>query len=230
MKHDAVIFDLYGTLVDNPEGPGLKLAAYDRALEETASTIGVPMDEFVRLWRNTTDMRMKGVFPSTEGYFTFVCHELGVHPEADRVTCAARLRLDQIRGQLVPRRDSRETLAQLRGLGYKIGLISDCTWETASLWPGTPLAPLVDAAILSCQVGVRKPDPQIYELACAQLGVVPGRCLYVGDGASEELAGAARMGMEPIRIRVPYERQPDDVQSWSGPEISALAQVFEHLA
>lgn len=174
-------------------------------------------------------MRDEGVFPSAEGYFTYVCHEFGVHPEADRVASAARLRLDQIRRQLVPRRDSRETLARLRGLGYRIGLISDCTWETASLWPGTPLAPLVDAAILSCRVGVKKPTPQIYELACDQLGVVPGRCLYVGDGSSDELAGAARMGMEPIRIRVPYERRPDDLQSWSGPEISALAQVFDHL-
>ena len=230
IKYDAVIFDLYGTLVDNPEGPGLKLEAYNRALEEIASTLRVPMDEFVQLWRSTVDLRMTGVFPSTEGYIIRLCHELGINPEADQVARASRMRLEQIRRQLVPRRDSLETLIQLRGFGYGIGLISDCTWETASLWPETSLAPLLDAAILSCQVGVRKPAPQIYELTCAQLGVVPDRCLYVGDGASDELAGAARMGMEPIRISVPYERRPDDAQSWNGPEISELKQVVEHLA
>ena len=133
IKYDAVIFDLYGTLVDNPEGPGLKLGAYNRALEEIASTLRVPMDEFVQLWRNTVDLRMTGVFPSTEGYIIHLCHELGINPEADQVARASRMRLEQIRRQLVPRRDSLETLIQLRGFGYGIGLISDCTWETASL-------------------------------------------------------------------------------------------------
>ena len=230
IKYDAVIFDLYGTLVDNPEGPGLKLEAYNRALEETASALGMPTEEFAQLWRNTVGLRMTGVYPSTEGYIIHLCHELGINPGADQLAHASRMRLEQIRGQLVPRRDSLETLTELRVIGYRIGLISDCTWETASLWSETPLAPLIDAAILSCQVGVRKPASRIYELACVQLGVVPGRCLYVGDGASDELAGAARMEMEPIRIRVPYERRPDDAQSWNGPGISELKQVFEHLA
>ncbi len=229
-KYDAVIFDLYGTLVDNPEAPGLKLNAYNRALEETASILRVPVDEFLRVWRSTSDMRMTGVFPSTEGYLAHLCHELGVHPEDSRVAHAARMRLDVGRGQLVPRRDSLGTLARLRKSGYRIGLISDCSREGALLWPGTPLAPLVDAAVLSCEAGIKKPDPRIYKMTCAHLGVVPDRCLYVGDGASDELAGATRVGMVPVRIRVPYERRPDDAQSWSGPEISSISQVFEHLA
>ena len=229
-KYDAVIFDLYGTLVDNPEAPGLKLNAYSRALEEAASILRAPVDEFARVWRSTTDMRMTGVFPSTEGYLVHLCRELGVHPEDSQVAHAARLRLDVIRGQLIPRQDSLGTLARLRRSGYRIGLISDCSWETASLWPGTPPAPLVDTAVLSCEVGIKKPDPRIYEMTRAQLGVVPDRCLYIGDGASDELAGAIRVGMVPVRIRVPYERRPDDMHTWSGPEISALNQVFEHLA
>ena len=126
MKYGAVIFDLYGTLVDNPEGPGLKLEAYNLALEETASALGMPTEEFAQLWRNTVDLRMTGVYPSTEGYILHLCHELGINPEADQVARASRMRLEQIRGQLVPRRDSLETLIQVRGFGYGIGLISDC--------------------------------------------------------------------------------------------------------
>ena len=50
-KYDAVIFDLFGTLVDNPEAPGDRLNAYSRALRDTASILGAPADEFARLWR-----------------------------------------------------------------------------------------------------------------------------------------------------------------------------------
>ena len=175
-------------------------------------------------------MRMTGVFPSTEGYLAHLCHEIGVQPEDSRLAHAAHIRLEVVGRQLVPRYGSLDTLTQLRNAGYKIGLISDCSRETALHWPGTPLASLVDAAVLSCEVGVKKPDPRIYELTCAQLAVTPERCLYIGDGESDELAGAQRVGMVPVRIRVPYERRPDDGQTWSGPEISALPQVFELLA
>ena len=229
-KYDAVIFDLFGTLVDNPEAPGGRLTAYNRALRDTASILGAPADEFARLWRSTTRMRMTGVFPSAEGYLAHLCRELGVHPEDSRLAHAARIRLDVVGRQLVPRQDSLDTLAQLRRSGYKIGLISDCSRETALHWPSTPLAPLVDAAVLSCEVGVKKPDPGIYELACARLGMAPERCLYIGDGENDELAGAQRVGMAAVRIRVPYERRPDDGHTWGGHEISALPQVFEHLA
>ena len=52
----------------------------------------------------------------------------------------------------------------------------------------------------------------------------------MGDGESDELGGAARAGMHPIRIRVPYEQRPDDeVHRWDGPEISDLSQVLMHL-
>ena len=173
-KYDAVIFDLYGTLVDNPEGPGRSLSAYNRALEDVASILDAPVAEFARIWRATSSMRMTGVSPSVEAYMAHLCHEIGVHPENSRLAHAARVRLDVVGRQLVPRHDSLDTLAQLRRSGYKIGLISDCSRETALHWPGAPLAALVDVAVLSCEVGVKKPDPRIYELACARLGVAPG--------------------------------------------------------
>ena len=229
-KYDAVIFDLFGTLVDNPEVPGRSLGTYNRAVEDVASTLGAPADEFTRLWGATSGMRMTGVFPTAEGYMAHLCHKLGVHPDDGRLAHAARIRLDAVGRQLVPRHDSLDTLARLGRAGYKIGLISDCSRETAVHWPGTPLAPLIDAAVLSCEVGVKKPDPRIYQLACALLGVTPERCLYIGDGESDELAGAQRVGMVAVRIRVPYERRPDDRQSWNGPEVSSLGHVLELLA
>ena len=40
--------------------------------------------------------------------------------------------------------------------------------------------------------GLTKPEPRFYELACQRLGVKAGRCLYVGDGAGNELADRSK--------------------------------------
>ena len=62
-----------------------------------------------------------------------------------------------------------------------------------------------DATVFSCDVGVSKPDPRIYEIACEQLEVEPADCLFVGDGANDELPGAERAGMTAVQLRAPGE-------------------------
>ena len=92
-----------------------------------------------------------------------------------------------------------------------------------------PLHHYFDTTTFSCAVGMRKPDPRIYAITCVRLGLAPERCLYVGDGGSDELAGAERMGMTALRIHVPYETPPDHANPWPGPEVSALAQVLDYV-
>lgn len=230
MKYDAVIFDLFGTLVDNPTSPGVKRLRYEQLMSKVAVVVSIPTDDFLQAWAETAPRRGTGYFPTTEANIAFICQELGRPIEAGKVAEAARMRFEFWRAALMPRKDSLATLAQLKASGYKIGLISNCSQEPPSLWSDTPFPPSLDTAVFSSVVGLSKPDPRIYNLACTQLGVTPDRCLYVGDGESDELAGAARVGMYPIRIRVPYEQRPDDAaHRWDGPEISALAQVLTHL-
>ena len=50
MRFDAVIFDLYGTLVDNIDEPGPYQDAYKRAIAEMARVLGAPADQFVQSW------------------------------------------------------------------------------------------------------------------------------------------------------------------------------------
>jgi putative hydrolase of the HAD superfamily len=53
--------------------------------------------------------------------------------------------------------------------------------------------------VLSCETGLVKPDPEIFKLCAARLGVRPEDCLYVGDGGSDELRGASTVGMTPVQ-------------------------------
>jgi putative hydrolase of the HAD superfamily len=71
-----------------------------------------------------------------------------------------------------------------------------------------------------------KPDPEIYLLTARALGVAPAECLFVGDGANDKLAGAARVGILPV-LFVPQGQDPrwPEVSRWPGLRVSSLGEV-----
>jgi putative hydrolase of the HAD superfamily len=226
VKYDAVIFDLYGTLVDNFPG-----AAFDRTAADMASCLGLPLQDFTLLWNvDTWPMRVVGHFPTTEANIEHICDLLDVTVEEALVKTAAQIRFDFSRRILIPRDDAVETLKTLKSAGYKTGLISDCSLEVPLLWSELPFAPFIDAPIFSCSVKLKKPDPRIFLLACEQLAVEPERCLYIGDGGSRELTGATAVGMDAVLIRVPYEEVDEGSQAevfqWQGDRITAIKEIL----
>ena len=72
MKFSAVIFDLYGTLVDD------FASSVGQLHTEFVRTLGVPPDPFMKLWRETTEMRVIGAFQTVEASIEYVCNLLGV--------------------------------------------------------------------------------------------------------------------------------------------------------
>ena len=225
MKYESVIFDLYGTLVDNRHIPD-----YERILSEMAELVSAPSQDFVHLWSETFPMRTTGVLSTIEDNINYICELLKVPKNPRRVAAATQIRLEFSRGALTPRSDAIATLAQLREKGYKTGLISNCAPDVPLIWPETPLASLVDVAVFSCVEGLKKPNVQIYLLACARLAVTPQRCLYVGDGGSYELDAASKVGMHAVLIRVPYADIDDpyrqEARDWQGATIATLKDIL----
>ena len=56
-----------------------------------------------------------------------------------------------------------------------------------------------DAVVESSKVGVRKPEPRFYEIACELLGVAPSQCVFLDD-LGINLKPAAAMGMSTIKV------------------------------
>ncbi len=225
MKYDAVIFDLFGTLVDSHADED-----YRAAQRRIASVLGVSLDDFYKAWKTTHDDRDLGRFGSLEGDFRAACRVLGIFVSPDQIAEVVKIRVEAYRNVIKVRDDAVPTLIELRTMGHKIGLITCCAWEIPLIWNDLPLAPLTDAVIFSCEEGLLKPDPCIYQLACDQLGVRPERCLYIGDGGSRELTGAQANGMDPLLIRVPYDTKygPDrqDAIEWTGATVSSLTEIL----
>jgi putative hydrolase of the HAD superfamily len=228
MKTRAIIFDLFGTLTPAPWG---KFVA---SIHTMASALDIDGQVFFEAWTEQTSTRRNtGDFCSLGDEILWICKQNGVKPSEDSLTAAVEIRYNFTKGILHPRADAVSTLSSLRSRGMLTGLISDCSKEVPELWPETLFVGLFDSEIFSCSVGLRKPDPAIYRLACERLDVQPGECFYIGDGFSGELKGARECGMRPFLILPPNEERPQSTSwegaNWNGDMIPSLSGILEVL-
>src|SRR4051812_17659265 len=95
-----------------------------------------------------------------------------------------------------------EAVRQIRASALMTGLVSN-SWSTEH-YDRKLLAELFDAVVISAEVRLHKPEPEIYRLAAERLGVSPAECLFVDD-LKENCEGAEAVGMTAIRHRSPEE-------------------------
>lgn len=93
----------------------------------------------------------------------------------------------------LPYADARPTLDELKGLGVRVGLLSNIGFGLRDILAAGGLLEALDDLVLSYQVELQKPDPAIFRLACERLGVKPERTLMVGDTPAD--GGAVRAGL-----------------------------------
>jgi epoxide hydrolase-like predicted phosphatase len=87
------------------------------------------------------------------------------------------------------------TVRAVHRSGIRTGLVSN-SWGLGG-YPVELLGELFDAVIVSGEVGLRKPDPEIYRLGARELGVDPLDCVFVDD-LPGNLAPAAALGMTVV--------------------------------
>jgi len=107
--------------------------------------------------------------------------------------------------------DTVPTLRALRAAGIPVAVVSNIGFDIRPLLATLGVAPLVDAVVLSYEVGRCKPDPEIFRHACGLLGVAPERALMVGDTRAD--AGAVEVG---CRVLVLPARGPGEVNGLAG--------------
>ena len=222
MKITAVIFDLFGTIVD---GFAASSAGYQ---EQFAAALGVPLVELSRHWRQLTDRRTLGEFQTVEASIQHLCGLLGTSVSPKQMMEAVAIRLRLTRHALTPKPDAIATVGRLRANGFKLGLLSNCSIEIPIVWPETEFAELFHAAVFSSQERIKKPAPKIYHLACERLGVEPKDCLYVADGENYELSAAAQIGMQPVLIKISesHSEVRREAREWQGTTIASLSEIL----
>lgn len=92
------------------------------------------------------------------------------------------------------------TLETLKGMGYRLGVISNWDPSAKPILRRCGLAAFFEQIIVSCEVGVQKPDRRIFDIALKASGADPSRCLYVGDNYYDDAVGSASAGMECLIV------------------------------
>ena len=94
-----------------------------------------------------------------------------------------------------------ELMATLRGEGYRMALLTNNVREWEARWRAmAPIEEIFELVVDSAFVGMRKPDPEIYELTVQRLGVPAEQCLFVDD-FEHNCEAAREAGMAAVVYR-----------------------------
>jgi putative hydrolase of the HAD superfamily len=108
---------------------------------------------------------------------------------------------DALWSGLAPNPPMIDLMAALRAEGYRMALVTNNVREWESRWRAlAPVDDIFELVIDSAFVGVRKPDPEIYELALQGLGVAGEECLFVDD-LERNCVAARAFGMQTVVYR-----------------------------
>ena len=133
------------------------------------------------------------------GMYSLLCRKLGIENEAVTI---ARAVYDEFgrpdRWALYT--DVKPAFERLHAAGVAVGIISNWDSHLVSLLRGLGLGDLLGDIVSSADVGLHKPDPRIFELACQRLGVAPADAAHVGDHHYADYLGASALGMRALLI------------------------------
>jgi putative hydrolase of the HAD superfamily len=207
-RYDAVFFDVGNTLLHPHPSVGhvceeiLRRSGRIHSLDQIEALLPLVDDYYEDRYRTddtfwTCDERAAEIWV---GMYSVLCRHLGIPDEE-----AAGLALevydafgDASRWKAYA--DVAPALERLRAAGVKTGVISNWDTRLEGILAGLGLGSRLDVVVSSAVVGLHKPDPRIFELACAQVGVRPCDCAHVGDHFYSDVIGARAAGMTPVLI------------------------------
>jgi putative hydrolase of the HAD superfamily len=117
-----------------------------------------------------------------------------------------------------------EGLRALHAAGLPLAVVSNSNGTVESLLRRLGLLGLFELVIDSAVVGVEKPDPRIFGIALARLGLPAGDVVYAGDIYSIDVAGAREAGIRPVLVDAGGLYPDADC-----PRVASLAELARHL-
>lgn len=92
------------------------------------------------------------------------------------------------------------TLRELRNCGFRLAIVSNTTPPSRCLIRKFHFNEIFEDTVFSCDVGSRKPDPQIYQMALRSLHIDPPRTCMIGNRWDTDLIGAVRLELYGILL------------------------------
>ncbi|OGS56678.1 MAG: hypothetical protein A3K60_02265 [Euryarchaeota archaeon RBG_19FT_COMBO_56_21] len=243
-KITAVTFDLWDTLIKEHPGGSDRVAKLRiegigkilsekgaiHSLEEIQSAYQETGDFLAMTWSKRRDMSARDqVLFMLSSVDAKLASRLSAHDMADIERIYSESILDNPPVLLA---GAEKALEEVRGAGYRMGLISN-TGRT----PGSVLRILMDrmgilehfdVTTFSNEIQVRKPAEMAFMATLDRLKVVPRAAVHIGDDPESDVEGAKRCGMKAIQILAGDER-PSDMADARRSNLSHLLDEIARL-
>lgn len=199
----GIFFDLYDTLTISNK------SLYKQKEINCAKICGVSPEKYKSTWKSLVVRSNLGQFPQTSDRAEEVLSLLNIPKKQHIINTIVKYEHEILKNGISLYEDAITTLDTLRQSGLKLGLISNASPSVNIVIENLNLNKYFDSIVISYEVGYRKPDSRIYEIAAERLSLMPKDCIFVGDGNDQELDGAHKTGMLAIHIK---REQPKHVQ------------------
>jgi HAD superfamily hydrolase (TIGR01509 family) len=205
----ACLVDVYDTILRSQFVP--------RA-ESLVSPLGIAVGDWLAEWDKMREDRDRGRL-TIAASIARTLPAFGIEPDPGLVADLARRDLELFRASTRLCEDTVPFLEWLRSRGVLTALVSNCADSTRAQLEYLGVIPLVDAVILSCEVGSMKPYPEIYVTALEELGVAAVDAAFIDDQPTF-CVGAQAVGIRPIQIA--RGEASGYVSQWNFPVVHSL--------
>jgi HAD superfamily hydrolase (TIGR01509 family) len=208
----ACLIDVYDTILESRFLP---------RMESVIAPLGIAIGDWLAEWEKMREDRDRGKL-TTAVSFARTLSAFGIEPEPALVADLSRRDAEFSRAYARLCEDTVPFLEWLRSNGVLTALVSNCADTTRPQLERLGMIPLVDAVILSCEVGSMKPYPEIYVTALEELGVAAVDAVFIDDQPTF-CVGAEAVGIRPIQIA--RAEANGYVSQWNFPVVHSLFDV-----
>jgi putative hydrolase of the HAD superfamily len=204
----AILFDLGDTLIyfDENHRAGVLVEAHQallRSLQESGIDVG---EEFIRNFYSRMEEYYRDRDTEFIEYTTYyvLCRTLldwgynNIPDSVLRLGLAAFHRITQ--AHWIPESDTLPTLEKLKEMGYRMALVSNAAddADTQVLVDKAGIRPYMEVILSSASIGVRKPNPKIFEYVLQKMSIAAQHAAMVGDTLGADILGARNAGIFSI--------------------------------
>ncbi len=183
--------DLYNTLVQERD--------YTRFLATLEREVGLSLDLLLPVYRKNGRLSMTGAVDGMRGRLAKTLDSLGTSISPRHLLEISRAVENAYVDCVALYDDTLLTLKTLSRMGT-VCVVSNASSYSHVVLERLGISSYMYKIFLSCDIGVMKPDQEIYRRVLSDLGVSGKDCLFIGDGEHDELLGAKGFGMRTILV------------------------------
>ena len=212
----ACLIDVYDTILKSVFVP---------RMESLVKPLGIAVDDWLAEWDKLREDRDRGRVSIAVSWARTLT-AFGIEPEPGLIADLTRRDVEYARANTRLYDDTVPFLRWLRSNGVLTALVSNCADSTRGQLEYLGIPPLVDALVLSCEVGSMKPYPELYVTALEELGVAAVDAVFIDDQPTF-CVGAEALGIRPVQIA--RDQAKGYVSQWSFPVVHSLFDVSSLL-